>query len=447
MFHEGELLAGKYRVERLLGTGGMGVVVAARHVQLDERVAIKFLRPEMMARPHAAARFLREARAAVRIKNEHVARVFDVGALETGAPYIVMEHLAGCDLAAWLAERGPLPVEEAVDFVLQSCMALAEAHALGIVHRDLKPSNLFCARRADGAVCIKVLDFGISKILTPLGDPSTLDATGEAAVLGSPFYMSPEQMQRAPDVDARADIWALGVVLYQLVTGYQPFGGATIPEVCMKVAGGLPESLLALRPDAPPALDAVVRRCLEKDRTRRYANVSELARALADLAPSEKAEEAWEGASSWSPARPRRAGALVATSAAAAALAIGIGLLRFGGPAGAAPARAMPPEVTVAASAPVAAEPAPAPASTELSTKGLAPDSPTRRPATAVHVAEAPSRIAGPTRSARAQATAPTPASPASATSAAQTVPSASSVRAPAPSAPAGATSLIDSRR
>src|SRR5262249_49050 len=152
--------------------------------------------------------------------------------------YIVMEHLEGCDLSAWLAEHGRLPVEQAVDFVLQACEALAEAHVLGIVHRDLKPSNLFCARRPGGTVSIKVLDFGISKIVTPPDPAMPLEATGEAALLGSPFYMSPEQMQRAADVDARADIWALGVVLYQLVTGHQPFSGATVPEVCMKIGGG-----------------------------------------------------------------------------------------------------------------------------------------------------------------------------------------------------------------
>jgi serine/threonine-protein kinase len=330
MYREGELIAGKYLVERLLGEGGMGVVLAARHVQLEERVAIKFLRPEMMARPQAAVRFLREAKAAVRIKSEHVVRVFDVGTVDDGAPYIVMEHLEGCDLAAWLAQRGRLAVEEAVDFVLQACEALSEAHARGIVHRDLKPSNLFCVRRPDGGTCIKVLDFGISKITTPAREgAAVLEATGEAAVLGSPFYMSPEQMQRAPDIDARADIWALGVVLYQLVTGYQPFGGATVPEVCMKIAGGLPDSLLALRPDAPPRLDAVVRRCLEKDRTRRYASVSDLALALADLSPGAATAEAW-GGELRSPAQRRRVGTVLSTIAAVATVPAVVGSVWLG---------------------------------------------------------------------------------------------------------------------
>ncbi len=161
---EGDILAGKYRVERVLGIGGMGVVVAAHHMQLDERVALKFLLPEALGNAEAVARFAREARAAVKIKSEHVARVTDVGTLPNGAPYMVMEYLEGGDLAAWIKQRGALPVEQAVEFVLQTCIAVADAHALGIIHRDLKPANLFCVRRSDGQLSIKVLDFGISKM-------------------------------------------------------------------------------------------------------------------------------------------------------------------------------------------------------------------------------------------------------------------------------------------
>lgn len=161
---EGDVLAGKYRVERILGVGGMGAVVAARHLQLDSKVALKFLLPAMLGDREAVERFAREARAAVQITNEHVARVTDVGTLDNGAPYIVMEYLEGGDLAAWVQERGALPIEQAIDFVLQSCIAVADAHALGIIHRDLKPANLFCVRRSDGQLCIKVLDFGISKV-------------------------------------------------------------------------------------------------------------------------------------------------------------------------------------------------------------------------------------------------------------------------------------------
>ena len=185
---EGDVIAGKYRVERILGAGGMGVVVAAHHLVLDERVALKFLLPYASVNRDSVARFVREARAAAKIKNDHVARVSDVGELPNGSPYMVMEYLEGIDLAGWLARSGPLPIPEAVDFVLQACEALAEAHTLGIVHRDLKPANLFCIQRADGQFWIKVLDFGISKIMAPQSQGNLLTRT--IAVMGSPLYMS-----------------------------------------------------------------------------------------------------------------------------------------------------------------------------------------------------------------------------------------------------------------
>jgi len=180
----GEILAGKYRIDRVLGAGGMGVVVAAHHLQLDERVAIKFLLPEMLAQQDAVMRFSREARAAVKIKSEHVARVTDVGTLETGAPYMVMEYLEGIDLAE-LVRRGPLPITQAVDFVLQACEAIAEAHALGIVHRDLKPANLFLATLPGGVQSVKVLDFGISKLTGLSASGGQDSATRTKALMGS----------------------------------------------------------------------------------------------------------------------------------------------------------------------------------------------------------------------------------------------------------------------
>ncbi|MGH7270161.1 MAG: serine/threonine protein kinase, partial [Polyangiaceae bacterium] len=194
----GDVLAGKYRVEQVLGVGGMGVVVAAHHLQLDEKVALKFLLPHALTNAEAMARFEREARAAVKIKSEHVARVSDVGKLENGSPYMVMEYLEGTDLAGWLEKRGALSIEEAVEFVLQACEAIAEAHALGIVHRDLKPANLFCVRRADGRLSIKVLDFGISKVTK--GGIQDVSMTRTTAIMGSPLYMSPEQMQSSKQV-------------------------------------------------------------------------------------------------------------------------------------------------------------------------------------------------------------------------------------------------------
>jgi serine/threonine-protein kinase len=282
---EGEILAGKYQVERVLGAGGMGVVVAARHVGLDEKVAIKFLLPEMLRDPEVVARFAGEARAAVKIKSEHVARVHDVGTLENGAPYMVMEYLEGGDLAAWLEQRGALPIEQAVEFVLQACVAVAEAHALGIVHRDLKPANLFCVRRADGQLSIKVLDFGISKLTGPRGSlPRAVSMTATSAVMGSPLYMSPEQMLSAKSASAQSDIWALGVILYELLTGKVPFDGEAITEVAVNVATLPPHPTSRYRPDVAPELEAVILRCLEKDRRDRYPNVAEFALGLAPFA-------------------------------------------------------------------------------------------------------------------------------------------------------------------
>jgi len=282
---EGDILAGKYRIEKIIGAGAMGVVVAARHLKLDERVAIKFLLPETLSNREAVARFEREGRAAVKIRSEHVVRVIDVGNLENGAPYMVMEHLEGEDLSAWLRERGPLPYEWAVDLVLQALEAVAEAHAMGIVHRDLKPSNLFCVQRNDGLLCVKVLDFGISKVGA---GTATIDLgmTRTSDVMGSPLYMSPEQMESARDVDATTDIWALGVTLFQLITGRTPFVASTMPELVLRIANGAPQRLRSARPDAPPGLERVILRCLEKDRKKRYRDARELARALVEFGPT-----------------------------------------------------------------------------------------------------------------------------------------------------------------
>jgi serine/threonine protein kinase len=282
----GDVLAGKYRVVRVLGAGGMGVVVMAHHLLLNQDVALKFLLPSLLSNTDVVERFAREARAAVRIKSEHVARVSDVGTLENGAPFMVMEFLEGQDLAAWLQERGPLPIDLAVDFLLQACVAVADAHAIGIVHRDLKPANLFCARRSDGQFIIKVLDFGISKI-TQLWDSDAGRAmTQTTSVMGSPFYMSPEQMQSSRDVDSLTDIWALGVTLYELLTGARPFGGDSYAQLAIRVATAPFAPIRALRPDAPEGLEAVVLKCLEKDKRRRFANVAELAMALEPFAPA-----------------------------------------------------------------------------------------------------------------------------------------------------------------
>ena len=282
--HVGQILAGKYRIERVLGVGGMGIVVAAMHVQLDERVAIKFLLPDALESPETVARFAREARAAVKIKSEHIARVSDVGTLENGAPYMVMEYLEGRDLAAYLKERGPLPVDEAVTYLLQAMEALAEAHGMGIVHRDLKPPNLFLTRRADGTAQVKVLDFGISKV-TARGGMHEASLTKTSSVMGSPLYMAPEQMVSTREVDARADVWALGVVLYELLAGHVPFQGESMTELCARILQEPPSPLRMTRPDVPPELEGLILRCLEKNRDQRLGSVAELASGLVPFAP------------------------------------------------------------------------------------------------------------------------------------------------------------------
>jgi serine/threonine protein kinase len=285
----GDVLAEKYVVERVLGAGTMGVVVAAKHIQLGEKVALKFLRKEIAERSDVVARFLREAKTGARIKGEHTARIIDVGTMAGGLPYMVMEFLEGRDLHELIAERGPLPIEEAIEYVVQACVALAEAHAAGIVHRDLKPSNLFLTQRPDGSPLIKVLDFGISKIAPPIGVPGEIgsaeermDLTRTDDVIGSPMYMSPEHARSARSVDSRTDIWSLGVILHQLLAGEPPFGGESVAELLSAILVSPPKPFA--RSDVPPALEGVILRCLEKDVTRRMPTVADLARALAPWA-------------------------------------------------------------------------------------------------------------------------------------------------------------------
>jgi serine/threonine-protein kinase len=276
----GEVLAGKYLVERILGEGGQGFILGARHTALGERVAIKLLRPEHTMKLDVVSRFFREARASVRVKSDHVVRVLDVGTTGDGSPFIVMEYLDGVDLAALIAGRGPLPVAVAVDYVLQACDAIAEAHGLGIVHRDIKPSNLFLTTDRGGGPCIKVLDFGISKALTD----GEVDLTQTQTVLGSPQYMAPEQMRSSRRVDARTDVWALGVTLHELLTGRAPFESPAMAELCAMILQDDPPKMAAVRPDVPPALEAVVACCLQKDPANRFASVRDLALALAPMA-------------------------------------------------------------------------------------------------------------------------------------------------------------------
>jgi serine/threonine protein kinase len=280
----GDVLAEKYLLEKLLGKGAMGVVIKARHVQLDEPVAVKFLLPKFTANEEALARFEREARAAFKIKSEHVSRVLDVGRLKSGAPFMVMEFLEGTELAVVLDEEAPLPFEQGVDYVLQACEAIAEAHALGIVHRDLKPENLFVTRRRDGSACLKVLDFGLSKLLPTDPNKRQRALTTTEQVMGTAHYMSPEQWMSTKDVGPETDIWSLGVILYETITGHSPFLRDKLAQMCNAVLRDSPQPLAELRDDAPEGLEQVILRCIEKKPEGRYADMGELAAALTPFA-------------------------------------------------------------------------------------------------------------------------------------------------------------------
>jgi serine/threonine-protein kinase len=272
----------------------MGVIAVARHVELDEPVALKFLKPDIVNADQSgtvASRFVREARATIKIRSEHVPRIFDVTTLDIGVPYIVMELLVGEDLDQCLERQGPLPVPFVVDLLLQSLEALAAAHALGMVHRDFKPANLFLARRLDGSNCVKVLDFGIAKLADRNGTGVDHGLTGTNAVMGSPRYMSPEQMRSARDVDSRADIWAVGTSLYELLTGVAPFDGESLTQVCAAILQDEPLPMGQRRQGIAPELEAVVRRCLAKRAAERYTNVGELAAALAPFGTAATAGE------------------------------------------------------------------------------------------------------------------------------------------------------------
>jgi serine/threonine protein kinase len=277
----GQVIGGRYLLEAPIGEGGMGVIYRGRHLGLGTAVAIKLIRPDLKDDAECVQRFLNEARRAAALRSERIARVQDVGQLDTGEPYLVMELLEGNELARHLEKHGPLAEAEAVAIVLQICEGLAEAHALGIVHRDVKPANVFLARRADGQLGVKLLDFGISKQFI---EPSPSSLTGHDESLGSPWYMSPEQMMDPSSVDQRSDIWSVGVVLYEALTARRPFEGSTVPEICAKVLTGPTPSVRELRPDVDSALDALVQRCLAKHPDDRFHDAVALGTALQHFA-------------------------------------------------------------------------------------------------------------------------------------------------------------------
>jgi serine/threonine-protein kinase len=282
----GETISGKYQIERTLGMGGAGMVVSACHLTLGQTCAIKFLLPNAAHNPHDVQRFKREMRMAARLTSEHVTRVLDAGELQDGSPYLVLEYLEGQDLGAALHRAGPLPVTEAVGYLLQVCEAVAEAHCIGLIHRDLKPANFFLTHRCDGSPLVKVLDFGIAKYLID-SEPQDVSLTQTRALLGSPVYMSPEQVRDAHTADPRSDIWSLGISLFELLTDTVPFCADTVTGVAAAIASDPVPKLTQYRPDLPPKLARVIEKCLEKRPEQRYQTVCELAHALLPFAPPE----------------------------------------------------------------------------------------------------------------------------------------------------------------
>jgi len=331
-FGEGDVLAGKYRIEAILGEGGMGIVLRATHIDLGRQVAIKVIRPELAHSEEAIARMLLEAQAAACVRSEHVARVLDFGRLESGAPYLVLEYLEGRDLMQVLRDRGRISPHVAVDFILQACAGLSEAHHAGIVHRDLKPENLFVTQRSDGSPLVKVLDFGISKRLDAKARGAA--RTNPTELMGSPMYMAPEQMQGSTEIDARTDIWALGVVLYELCTGESPFFAETMAAIYGRVIAVEPASPCTLNADVPEALANVIERCLSKDPSARPSSVAELAALLAPFGSADAAAYArstvriWCGSDELVPSSARGPRVPTALSATLAVLGNGLGGVR-----------------------------------------------------------------------------------------------------------------------
>ncbi len=317
----GTIVAGKYRIDGFLGAGGMGVVLSATHLDLDAPVAIKLMREELAKNEEVVARMLFEARAVARMRGAHVVRVLDVGVLDVeqpgaGTPFIVMEQLAGADLASTLIKGGALAPRAAVELVLQACEGLNEAHALGIVHRDLKPENLFLANTPEGVV-LKILDFGVSKDVGTSFETGPRSAVTNAGfAVGSPHYMAPEQMRASLEIDGRADIWSLGAILFELVAGKCPFDGDSLPVIYTKVLAGDAPSLLDLSSSAPAELDTIIRRCLEKEPRERFQSVTELSTALRGFIASERVPAVetpriasginLRSGASWQPAPPAR---------------------------------------------------------------------------------------------------------------------------------------------
>ena len=280
----GRVVAGRYVVGRLLGSGAMGTVRAAFDLEADHEVAIKFVVTDELSREEIAERFRREVHIAALIKSEHAVRVLDAGSLPSGMPFMVMELLHGRGLDEERAQRGVFPVEEAVRILLPVVEVLAEAHAAGVVHRDIKPANLFLEKRAGAPPFVKLIDFGVSKSAVELSSAGSA-ITKSGMIVGSPLYMAPEQLRSTHSADARADQWSLGAILFELVTGFTAHEGESVAEICATVLRDPPRRITDLAGDLPPGFADVVMRCLEPDPRRRFANVAELGVALLHFAP------------------------------------------------------------------------------------------------------------------------------------------------------------------
>jgi serine/threonine protein kinase len=413
----------RYTLVRLVGKGGMGAVYEAHHARLARRAAIKFLLPELAARPEILRRFENEAMAAGGLEHANLVAVIDLGRATDGAPYLVMEFLDGEDCAQLLRRAGPLPVPRAANIVLQACHGVAVAHAAGIIHRDLKPENLFLIDAGDGSDQVKVLDFGIAKLRPTVGEMGT----GTGLTFGTTYYMSPEQARGAAELDARTDVWSLGVVLYELLGGQKPFRGEQPLNVVHQILTAEAPALETVRPGLPPGLVAVVRRALQKEAERRFPTVQAFAAALAPFAgraPSSRELPARDAthtmptpatAANVASARPRRARRLVGTAVALAAAVVTTALVLLRDkPSPAPPSAPAAPAAVVAAPAPpppAAVVAAPAPLVPPAAPKVSDPSGQSEQPAPSTVARALPARRRALERAGRAPA--PAPAAPA----------------------------------
>ena len=280
MAFPGAILAGRYRLEEVVGHGGMGSVWRATHTGLGEQVAVKLVSSAFARSSEALRRFDTEAKSAAKLRSRHVPQVFDNGVLEDGTPYLVMELLHGESLAARINRLGPIPLPETVGIVEQCCRALGRAHSLGIVHRDIKPENIYLAHSVDDdSYIVKVLDFGIAKVASPLSDDGR-SSTRTGTLLGTPLYMSPEQARGLRSIDSRTDLYSLGLVSYTMLTGRLPFSGETLGDLLLQICAEPLPSLCALAPSLPPPMEDWFRKACARTPDERYSSAQEMVEGM-----------------------------------------------------------------------------------------------------------------------------------------------------------------------